>query len=59
MFRANVTATGLRKEEREGERRLDRRLDRDNVVESWLHVLECQGNERRKIRLREGGQEGR
>lgn len=58
-YRANVTATGLPKEEREGEGRRDRRLDRDNVVGSWLHVLECQGNEQRKIRIKELGQEGR
>lgn len=54
-----MTATGLRKEEREGEGRRDRRLDRDSVVGSWLHVLECQGNEQRKIRIKELGQEGR
>lgn len=54
-----LTSTGVQKEEREGEERLDRRLDRDNVVGSWLHVLECQGNAHRMIRIKELGQEGR
>lgn len=54
-----LASKGLQKEEREGEERLDRRLDRDNVVGRWLHVLECQGNAHRKIRIKEVGQEGR
>lgn len=54
-----LTSTGVQKEERGGEERLDRRLDRDNAVGSWLHVRECQGNGHRMIRIKELGQEGR
>lgn len=43
----------------EKKEKVGKRLDRDNVVGSWLHVLECQGNEHRKIRIKELGQEGR